>query len=81
LLNALDAFRREERFTDFLSVCETEARSTDPALGSYAPAVRLQQARQIALDVKVDTTGISGKEIGEKIHKARIDAIEKGLLS
>ena len=81
LLTALDAFRREERFSDFLSVCETEARSTDPTLQNYAPATRLQQARHVALDVKVDTTGLSGKEIGEKIRQARIEAIEKGLLS
>jgi tRNA nucleotidyltransferase (CCA-adding enzyme) len=77
LLTTLDAFRREERFSDFLSVCETEARSTDHTLQNYAPATRLQQARQVALDVKVDTTGSSGKEIGEKIRKARIEAIEK----
>jgi tRNA nucleotidyltransferase (CCA-adding enzyme) len=81
LLNALDAFRREERFTDFLSACEAEARSTDSTLKSYAPAIRLQQARQAALDVKVDTTGLSGKEIGEKIRKARIEAIERCLQS
>jgi len=79
LLNALDAFRREERFSDFLSVCEAEARSTDAALQDYAPATRLRQARQIALGVKVDTSGLSGKAIGEEIRKARIGAIEKGL--
>jgi tRNA nucleotidyltransferase (CCA-adding enzyme) len=77
LLNALDAFRREERFIDFLKVCEIEAYSVDSALSSYAPATSLRQARQVAQDVKVDTTGISGKEIGEKIRRARIEAIEK----
>ena len=77
LLNALDAFRREQRFIDFLHACEIEARSAEPALTEYAPAVLLQQARQIALDVKVDTAGLSGKEIGEKIRKVRIEAINK----
>ena len=77
LLNALDAFRREQRFIDFLRACEIEACSADPALKDYAPATLLQQARQVALDVKVDTAGISGKEIGEKIRRARIEAIEK----
>ncbi len=80
LLNALDAFRREQRFIDFLRVCEIEACSADPALQNYAPATLLQKARQIAQDVKVETTGISGKEIGEKIRRARIEAIEKSLL-
>jgi len=80
LLNALDAFRREQRFIDFLRTCEIEACSADPALKDYAPATLLQQARQTALDVKVDTAGISGKEIGEKIRRARIKAIEKSLL-
>jgi tRNA nucleotidyltransferase (CCA-adding enzyme) len=80
LLNALDAFRREQRFIDFLSTCEIDACSADPVLQDYAPAILLQQARQLALDVKVDTTGISGKEIGEKIRRARVEAIEKILL-
>ena len=77
LLNALDAFRREQRFIDFLRTCVIEACSADPALQNYAPATLLQQARQVALDVKVDTAGISGKEIGEKIRRARIEAIGK----
>jgi len=77
LLVALDVFRREERFRDFLCVCEAEACSKDPAQKNYAPAVLLQQARQAALDVNVDTTGASGKEIGEKIRRARIEAIER----
>ncbi len=77
LLNALDAFRREQRFTDFLRTCEIEAGSADPALQNYTPATQLQQARKLALDVKTDTTGISGKEIGEKIRRARIEAIRK----
>ena len=77
LLNALDAFRREQRFIDFLRACEIEACSADPRLQNYAPAALLQQARQVALDAKVDTTGISGKEIGEKIRRARIEAINK----
>jgi len=80
LLNALDAFRREDRFIDFLHTCEIEACSADPALQNYAPATLLQQALKVSQDVKVDTTGISGKEIGEKIRRARIEAIEKGLL-
>ena len=77
LLNALDAFRREQRFIDFLKVCENEARSADPALTEYAPATLLQQARQLAMDVKVDTAGLSGKDIGEKIRRARIEQIGK----
>ena len=77
LLNALDAFRREQRFADFLRTCEIEACSADPALKDYVPATLLQQARQVAQDVKVDTTGISGKEIGEKIRRARIEVISK----
>ena len=80
LLNALDAFRREQRFTDFLVVCAADARSTNPALQTYAPAELLQQARQVALDARVDTSGLSGKAIGEKIRLARIEALEKALL-
>ncbi len=80
LLSALDAFRREQRFIDFLGVCEAEARSTNPALRTYQPATLLQQARQVALDVRVDSGGLTGKAIGEKIRAARIEALEKTLL-
>ena len=79
LLNALDAFRREQRFIDFLGVCEAEARSANPALRTYQPATLLQQARQVALDVRVDTGGLTGKVIGEKIRAARIEALERTL--
>ena len=79
LLNAVDAFRREERFLDFIAVCKADIYSANPALQTYAPAILLQQARQAALDAKVDTTGLSGKAIGEKIRTARIEALEKTL--
>ena len=80
LLNALDAFRREQRFTDFLVVCEADACSADPGLQTYAPAKLLQRARQVALDTRVDSSGLSGKAIGEKIRMARIEALEKAVL-
>ena len=80
LLNAVDAFRREQRFNDFLIVCEADARSANPSLQAYAPAALLQQARQIALAAKVDTSGLTGKAIGEKIRMARIEALEKTLV-
>ena len=80
LLNALDAFRREQRFNDFLIVCEADARSANPSLQTYAPANLLQRARQVALDIRVDTSGLTGKAIGEKIRLARIEALEKAIL-
>ena len=79
LLNAVDAFRREERFLDFIAVCKADIYSANPELQTYTPAALLQQARQVALAVKVDTTGLTGKAIGEKIRTARIDALEKTL--
>jgi hypothetical protein len=40
----------------------------------------LQQARQVALDVRVDSGGLTGKAIGEKVRAARIEALERTLL-
>ena len=80
LLQALDAFRREQRFKDFLSVCEADARSTNPALQDYSPAALLQQARQVALDAEADMHGLTGKAIGDRIRVARIEALENKLL-
>jgi len=78
LLNALDAFRRPERFVQFLQVCAAAAQ----AEGNVFNAARLQQALTAAQSVRADDLqkqGLSGKDIGAALHRKRIRAIEKSL--
>ncbi|NOR40924.1 MAG: multifunctional CCA addition/repair protein [Gammaproteobacteria bacterium] len=76
LLNTLDAFRRTDRFGDFLQVCEAAARACQRKFnGPY-----LNQALAAAQSVRADALqkqGLSGKEIGEALNRERIAAIEK----
>ena len=77
LLSALDAFRREDRFIDFLCVCECAARSREPDMQAYPAAALLQQARQAAAGAIIDApAGASGKEMGELVRNTRIKAIQ-----
>lgn len=80
LLTQLDAFRRPERLADFTAVCAAEARSRKPELHDYPQASLLERALQAAESASVDTSGKTGREIGEAIRAQRIAAIENILL-
>ena len=76
LLNTLDAFRRGERFSQFLRVCEADA----GAAGESFNTARLQQALDAAQAVRageLQQQGLSGKEIGAALQQKRIEAIEQ----
>ena len=75
LLEGLDAFRRSERIADFLQVCEADARTTKPGLKDYPQAQQLRSALAAAVHIEVDAGEKSGKEIGNAIRQARIEAI------
>jgi tRNA nucleotidyltransferase (CCA-adding enzyme) len=77
LLQALDAFRRSARLADFAAVCAAEAHSRERGSHAYPPAQLLEQAYQAAAAVRVDPHGKSGREIGDALRTARIEAIEK----
>jgi tRNA nucleotidyltransferase (CCA-adding enzyme) len=73
LFLATDAYRREERFKKFLSVCE----SIFPSETNY-----LLDALQVTKNIdtkKLMNEGKSGKEIGENIHKMREDTLQSWL--
>jgi tRNA nucleotidyltransferase (CCA-adding enzyme) len=76
LLLRLDAFRRPERFEQFLICCEADARGrTGFEDRNYPQSNFLRKAFQICLDVKAKefvTQGISGIKINEAMHKKRI---------
>ena len=83
LLQRCDAFRKPERFTEVLLACECDSRGR---LGSseaaYAPTPRLlaaltatQAVATNAISASALADGVSGKEIGERIEKARVEAV------
>ena len=84
LLERCDAIRKPERWTDILLACECDARGR---LGfentAYAPAERLREVLKAALSVttadiaeQAQKQGLSGPAVGEKIHEARVSAID-----
>ena len=87
LLERCDAFRKPQRFSDVLLACECDARGRGAqAEAPYPQAPRLLAAmlaaQQIATNLiaeKALATGASGKNIGEMIHLARIEAVKTRL--
>lgn len=80
-LEKLDAFRRPERFADFLICCKADARGrTGKEHIDYSQADYFAEAHRLCsqIDAKpfVDQ-GFSGVEIGEAIRKARIGVIKQ----
>jgi len=85
LLERCDALRKPERFGQALLACECDARGR---LGySEAPYPQRQRLRDVLVVVQaVDTraiadsamaAGASGKKIGERIHQARVEAVQR----
>jgi len=84
LLERCDAIRKPDRFAQVLLACECDARGR---LGhedrDYPQARRLHDALQavLAVDTSVIASaamaaGLSGPHIGERIHQARVDALQ-----
>lgn len=79
LFENTDAFRRPERFNEFLLACECDARGR---LGlenrDYPQPEFLRKARSAAAAVtltEADREGLAGSAIGEKLRRKRLDAI------
>ena len=79
LFEKTDAFRRPERFNDFLLACECDARGR---LGlenrDYPQPEHLRKARSAAAAVtltEADRQGLTGTAIGEKLRRKRLEAI------
>ena len=82
-LQALDAWRRPERFEQFLLACEADSRGRKGCESNAYPQARhFRQAFQAAsnLDVRqfVDQ-GLQGPDIREAIRQARIRAVKKAV--
>jgi tRNA nucleotidyltransferase (CCA-adding enzyme) len=79
LLEATDAFRRPDRFEDFLLACEADARGrTGKTRDPYPQADILRDAFQAARQVRVgpESAHLSPAEIGHALREARIAAIQ-----
>ncbi|MEM7027841.1 MAG: multifunctional CCA addition/repair protein [Pseudomonadota bacterium] len=79
-LEQLDAFRRPERFEDFLLACEADARGrAGMEEDEYQQASIFKQCLAVANEVNADSIDkeLKGKALGEAINKARIDNIKK----
>ena len=81
LLEQSDAFRRPERFADFLAVCECDARGR---LGlqdrPYPQRTRLESAWSAARAVVFgdrERAGLEGPQIGERLRALRLAAIKQ----
>jgi tRNA nucleotidyltransferase (CCA-adding enzyme) len=81
LFEKTDAFRRPERFNEFLLACECDARGRLGLEGrDYPQPERLRQARSAAAAVtltEADRQGLQGNAIGEKLRRKRLDAIAR----
>ena len=83
LLEHSDAFRRPERFADFLEVCECDARGR---LGlqdqPYPQRARIEAAWSAASAVVFgdrERAGLEGPKIGERLRELRLAAIKRAV--
>jgi tRNA nucleotidyltransferase (CCA-adding enzyme) len=77
-----DLIRRPDRLADFLHACEADYRGRKGLENRpYPQADRLRSALKNALAIRarnIDTEGLDGVRIGEKLRAARIAAIADG---
>lgn len=80
-LEALDAFRRPDRFAEFLLCCEADARGrTGFEERPYPQADYFAQALNVCTQIKVTDLleqGYEGAELGEKLHQERVNAVQQ----
>lgn len=83
LLEQSDAFRRPERFTDFLEVCECDARGRLGLLDQpYPQRARIEAAWSAASAVVFgdrERAGLEGPKIGERLRELRLAAIKQAV--
>ena len=81
ILEALDAFRRPDRFENFLVACEADARGRKGLEEeNYPQADRMRVALKAATEVTAEPfldEGLAQEALGEAIRQARIKAIKK----
>lgn len=80
LLENTDAFRRPERFGQFLLACEADARGRKGLENrDYGQVDRLRRAREVAASTSldaIDREGLNGPQIAERLRKKRVRALK-----
>jgi tRNA nucleotidyltransferase (CCA-adding enzyme) len=80
LLHRLDAYRRPERFEDFLIACEADHLGrTGYEHEPYPQADFLRQALSVSRDIDVQTLraqGLEGQALGQAIERQRLSSIK-----
>jgi tRNA nucleotidyltransferase (CCA-adding enzyme) len=81
MLERLDVFRQPQLLTDFVTACEADYRGRKGLQDRpYPQGQYLQQAYSVAAAIRardLDLQGVSGPEVGERLHQARVEAIAK----
>jgi len=80
MLERCDAFRRPDRFREFLLACEADFRGrTGFEARPYPEAALLSNALEAALAVSLSAEerhGLTGEQVGEALRRKRLDAID-----
>jgi tRNA nucleotidyltransferase (CCA-adding enzyme) len=80
-LEALDAFRRPDRFAEFLLCCEADARGrTGLEDRPYPQADYFARALNACTNIKITDLleeGFEGAELGQKLHQERVRAVRE----
>lgn len=80
LLGSLDAFRRPDRFEQFLLACEADARGRKGLeQRDYPQPEFLRRAREVAIGAVLsaeEREGLQGFEIAKKLHDKRVHALK-----
>ena len=80
LLTASDAFRRPQRFFDFLTVCEADARGRlGREQADYPQAAYLRQCHAAASDINnrdIAAAGFQGSGFADELRRRRIAAVK-----
>lgn len=80
LLEKIDAYRRPDRFSQFLLACEADARGrTGMEQIEYAPKNFLKKIYLITRDVPIEPLlerELTGQKLAQALHEARVNAIK-----
>jgi tRNA nucleotidyltransferase (CCA-adding enzyme) len=80
-VQSVDAFRRPDRFEEFLLACEADFRGrTGFETLPYPQGDLLRRALAAAARIKPDTaSGLPGVEVGERLRDERLEAVRAAL--
>ncbi len=82
LLESCDAFRRPDRFREFLLACEADYRGRGGFSGRpYPQSALLRRAQELAMTVALtdaDRDGLTGERIGELLRRRRLATLKAG---